>query len=388
MIGGGDSPRGSGDPGAEPEGEPEYRVYRSRKPLIRKRGGDDRDELARLRAGTDRARDPDRSAQPGADPDRKRGRGLIPHAPAAPRRRRFTRGRVIRWVLLAVLGWIALSVLVFLVSAQIQQGKVSDANHLLGAAGYPLTSANNILVLGSDVRTSGTAEPGAQTTGNGRSDSILLMRIGGGANRRMSIARDTIVDIPGAGRQKINAAYSIGGTALAVQTIEQYTGIDINHVMIVSFEDFPALIDAMGGITYRGGCVVSRINGGFRNGGYTLRLPAGKTHIDGKQALALARTRKNACNSNEDDLTRARRQQKIVGAMKRRLLSPMAFVRLPLISWNVPKALRSDMSGPTLLGLFGALSVAGTPQTDILGTVSGQVPEAVKQAKVRRFLAG
>ena len=79
-----------------------------------------------------------------------------------------------------------------------------------------------------------------------------------------------------------------------MQTIEQYTGIDINHVMIVSFEDFPALIDAMGGITYRGGCVVSRINGGFKNGGYTLRLPAGKSHIDGKQALALARTRKNA----------------------------------------------------------------------------------------------
>jgi LCP family protein required for cell wall assembly len=291
-------------------------------------------------------------------------------------------------VLTAIVGWIAISALVFLVSAQVQQGKVSDANHLLGGAGYPAAAANNILVLGSDVRTRENAEPGAQTTGNGRSDSILLMRIGGGANSRMGIARDTVVDIPGAGRQRINAAYSIGGAALAVQTIENYTGIDINHLMIVSFEDFPALIDAMGGITYRGGCVVSRINGGFKNGGYTLRLPAGKSHIDGDQALALARTRKNECNRNEDDLTRARRQQKIVGAMKRRLLSPMAFARLPLISWNVPKALRSDMSGPTLIGLFGALSVAGTPDTEILGAVSGQVPEAVKQAKVRRFLEG
>ena len=74
--------------------------------------------------------------------------------------------------------------------------------------------------------------------------------------------------------------------------------------------------------------------------------------------------------------------------MKRRLLSPMAFARLPLISWTVPKALRSDMSGPTLIGLFAALSVAGTPDTEILGTISGQVPEALKQAKVRRFLAG
>ena len=369
-------------PPEEPEDGPDYRVYRSRRPLLRRRAGGDRAELARLREGSKRP------AQPGGEPGRGRGDHGLLADPSTPRRRRFTRGRVIRWIVLALAGWIALSVLVFLFSAQIQQGKVADANHVLGGAGYPVAAPNNILVLGSDVRTRATAEPGARTTGNGRSDSILLMRIGGGANSRLGIARDTVVDIPGAGRGKVNGAYSIGGAALAVRTIEQYTGIDINHVMIVSFEDFPALIDAMGGITYRGGCVVSRINGGFKNGGYTLRLPAGRSHIDGKQALALARTRKNSCAKNEDDLTRARRQQKIVGAMKRRLLSPMAFGRLPLISWTVPKALRSDMSGPTLWGLFGALSVAGTPETELLGTVSGQIPEDVKQAKVRRFLAG
>ena len=372
-------------PPEDPDGAPEYRVYRSRKALLPKRGGGDRDELARLRGDAQKPQ----PSQPENGGGRRR---ILPQMPDGngPRRGRrgFSKGRVIRWLLLACLGWIVLSVLVFLVSAQIQQGKVSDANGLLGGSGYPGWSPNNVLVLGSDVRNSANAEPGAQTTGNGRSDSILLMRIGGGANTRMSIARDTIVDIPGAGRQKVNAAYAIGGTALAVRTIEQYTGVDIDHVMIVSFEDFPNLIDAMGGITYKGGCVVSKINGGFKNGGYTLRLPAGKSHIDGKQALALARTRKNACAKNEDDLTRARRQQKIVSAMKRRLLSPMAFVRLPLISWNVPKALRSDMSGPTLLGLFGALAVSGSPHTQILGTLSGQIPEDVKQAKVRRFLAG
>jgi LCP family protein required for cell wall assembly len=201
----------------------------------------------------------------------------------------------VRWLALALAGWIVLSVLVFLVSAQIQQGTVSDAaDQYLGGADYPLWSPNNVLVLGSDQRSAETREPGAQT-GVGRADSVLLLRVGGGANSRLSIARDTIVDIPGFGRQKINAAFALGGTALAVQTVESYTGVDVNHVVVVSFEDFPALIDAMGGITYHGGCVVSRINGGFRNGGYTLRLRAGKTHIDGRQALALARTRKNAC---------------------------------------------------------------------------------------------
>jgi LCP family protein required for cell wall assembly len=216
----------------------------------------------------------------------------------------------------------------------------------------------------------------------------MLMRVGGGANSRLSIARDTVVDIPGAGRQKINAAFAIGGTSLAVKTVEAYTGVDVNHVMVVSFENFPSLIDAMGGITYKGGCVVSKINGGFRNGGYTLRLRAGETHIDGKQALALARTRKNLCNRRESDLTRAHRQQKVIAAMRARLLSPGAFLRLPFISWRVPSALRSDMSGPTLLGLFGALAVAGSPHNEVLGTFNGEVSDAVKQAAVRRFLRG
>ncbi len=347
-------------PPEDRDGAPEYRVYRSRKALLPRREGGDGDDLSKLRG----ERGPKRSRKP------------------------VSGGRVLRWVLAAVAAWIAVSVVVFLLSAQIQQGKIGDeANALLGGAGYPLWSPNNVLVLGSDQRPEGTGEPGAQTA-SGRSDSIMLLRVGGGANSRLSIARDTIVDIPGHGRGKINGAFAFGGTALAIQTVEAYTGVDVNHVVVVSFADFPDLIDAMGGITYRGGCVVSFINGGFRNGGYTLRLPAGKSHIDGKQALALARTRKNACNKKEDDLTRARRQQKVISAMKRRLLSPFAFVRLPLIAWAAPKSLRSDMSGPTLLGLFGALTFSGSPKTEVLGTVSGQVPDSVRRARVRRFLAG
>jgi LCP family protein required for cell wall assembly len=350
-------------PPSEPDGKPEYRVYRSRKSWLPQRGAADRDELQRLRG------------------DARSGRTRGP-------RKAISGWRLFRWLLAAIAVWTALSSVVFLLSAQIQQGKIGDdANALLGGAGFPLWSPNNVLVLGSDQRTPGTAEPGASTN-RGRSDSIMLMRVGGGANSRLSIARDTVVDIPGHGRDKINAAFAFGGTALAIQTVEAYTGVDVHHVVVVSFADFPDLINAMGGITYRGGCVVSYINGGFRNGGYTLRLKAGKSHIDGKQALALARTRKNACNKREDDLTRARRQQKVVSAMKRRLLSPFAFVRLPLIARAAPKSLRSDMSGPTLLGLFGALTFSGSPQTEVLGTVSGQVPESVRQARVRRFLAG
>jgi len=361
-------------PPSDPEGPPEYRVYRSRRALFPGRRADDGDELARLRGEPPRG--PGEEERP-------------PRGPRAPRRKRgWSWGRALRWLLVAIVGWIALSCLVFLVSAQIQQGKIrDDANQLLGGAGPPPFSANNILVLGSDQRTEDNAEPGASTT-SGRSDSIMLMRLGGGANSRLSIARDTVVDIPGAGRQKINAAFAIGGTELAIRTVEAYTGIDVHHVVLVSFADFPDLIDAMGGITYRGGCVVSLINGGFSNGGYTLRLKSGETHINGNQALALARTRKNQCAPNENDLTRATRQQKIFSAMKSRVLSPGAFIRLPFISWQAPKALRSDMSGPTLLGVYAALGFGGNPETNVLGTVDGNVPESLKQRAVRRFLDG
>jgi LCP family protein required for cell wall assembly len=344
-------------------------------------------------------------APPRPDEDGRQGYGRRrPRLPGLPTRRRrggvrgpISVGRIVKWVVLAAIAWVALSLVLFLISAQIRQGDLSG-KVALGGAGFPLTSPNNVLVLGSDQRPKGTKEPGASTSGPSRSDSIMLMRVGGGKNSRLSIPRDTVVDIPGHGRNKINAAYAIGGPALAVETIENFLGIKVNHLIEVNFENFPDLIDAMGGITYEGGCVVSKINGGFKNGGYTLRLKKGKTHINGKQALALARTRHNDCNKAESDLTRARRQQKILSAMKSRLISPWAFPRLPLIAWNTPKALRSDMSGPTLLGLFGALASTGSPPTRILkpdgaetapdGGAGLHVSDAEKQRDVARFLKG
>jgi anionic cell wall polymer biosynthesis LytR-Cps2A-Psr (LCP) family protein len=166
----------------------------------------------------------------------------------------------------------------------------------------------------------------------------------------------------------------------------------------VNFENFPELIEAMGGVNYTGGCVVSRLDGGFSQGGYTLRLSAGTHHLNGKQALALARTRENLCAPNETDLQREEHQQALFTDMKSRLLSPSSFLRLPLIAWNAPPAIISDMSGPTLLGLFAGLAVSGTPPTRVLkpsGTITlpdGEdgltVSEADKRAAVARFMAG
>ena len=345
---------------ADPQAPPEYKLYRTR-PRLPRRGGDDGSMLDELR---------------GAPPKERK-------------RKPISVGRVVKWLALALVAWIGLSLVLFLISAQVNQDQVSAAAQAqLSDGGVGILKPQTTLILGSDQRTAGTKEPGASTSGPSRSDSILLVRTGGGHSAKLSIPRDTVVDIPGHGRNKINAAYAIGGAALTVQTVKQYLGISIDHVFEVNFDNFPALVDAMGGINYTGGCVVSKINGGFKNGGFTLRLKRGTTHINGKQALALARTRHNACNPKENDLTRARRQQKIVSAMKRRLLSPMAFVRLPNISWQAPRALRTDMSGPTLLGVFAALAIAGTPQAHVLGTFDGNVPENVKQQAVQRFLSG
>ena len=159
----------------------------------------------------------------------------------------------------------------------------------------------------------------------------------------------------------------------------------INHLVEVNFENFPDFIDSLGGINYTGGCVISRINGGYRNGGYTLRLKPGKNHLDGEQALALARTRKNECNPAENDLSRARRQQKILAAIKSRLLSPATFVRLPFVSWQAPKAVRSDMAGPDLLGLFAAIATGGSPvHARAQGRARGQRPARLRRRQAAR----
>jgi LCP family protein required for cell wall assembly len=298
-----------------------------------------------------------------------------------------------------IVGWLALSLVLFLVSSHFR--RVSPPANVAGQlepAGFLLTSANNILVLGSDKRQKDSREPGADPNGPSRSDSIMLIRTGGGHAPRLSIPRDTVIEIPGHGLQKINAAYAFGGPAESISVIKHYLGIPINHLIEVNFENFPELVEAMGGITYTGGCVVSYLDGGSADGGFTLRLSAGTHHLDGREALALARTRENRCAPQQTDLNREERQQKLLLDMKSQLLSFSSFLRLPLISWSAPPTIISDMSGPELLALFGALEIGGTPPTRLLAP-TGQItlPDGEegltvsaesKRAAVARFMAG
>jgi LCP family protein required for cell wall assembly len=374
-------------PGQSPSDPPEYTRYRAGLNvggwLRRRRGGGDRAPASGALEGL-RCR---RRAGWGA------GRGRGPRSARGVDAR-----RVAKWLALAIASWLALSLVLFLVSAQVNEGSVPDsAKAQLDGGSFPPFSATTVLVLGSDQRTKGSKEPGAATSGPSRSDVMLLIRTGGGHSAKLSIPRDTVVDVPGHGIHKINAAYAFGGPALAIQTVKAFLGISINHVVEVNFDNFPQLIDSMGGVDYTGGCVISRISGGSSNGGYTLRLKGGTTRINGKQALALARTRHNDCHPGESDIVRAQRQQKLFAAMKSRLVSVSSFFRMPLIAWNAPQALRSDMGGPTLLGLFSALAVSGTPSPRVMmpdgaapadGGTGLTISDSEKRRDVAHFLAG
>jgi LCP family protein required for cell wall assembly len=363
------------DGGPDP---PSYKRYRAGPALPWRRGpASPRAELDALRSG------------------RRRGRRTPPGL-----RRPFTWRRALRWALTALGVWILLSVVLFLFSAQFARPSVSSATkQALDGGGLLPFSAQNVLVLGSDQRTTLTHEPGASIGGPSRSDVMLLIRTGGGHSARLSIPRDTVVPIPGHGVTKINAAYAFGGAALAIETVKSYLGIKINHVVEINFDHFPQLIDAMGGVNVTTNtCVVSIINGGFRNGGFTLRLRKGTNHLGGKQALALARTRHNLCHRNDSDLDRAKRQQELFNAMKRRLMSVSTLFRLPFVSWQAPQALKSDMGGPTLMALFAALEVGGSPAPKLLtpdasvqlpdGSVGLSVSDSARRAAVQQFLSG
>jgi LCP family protein required for cell wall assembly len=285
--------------------------------------------------------------------------------------RRLTPKRAILGVLALLVAWVGLSFVLFMISAQTKAGNLpAGAGSQLTSGGPMLTSANTILVLGLDTRPTtgpGSKEPGAShNEAVANTDTIILWRLGGGVSRRLSIPRDTLVNIPGHGEEKINAAWSQGGPALALQVIKQFTGVQINHLVVVDLANFPKFIDDIGGVTVRTGKVCSTIAGGARDGGFTLYLNPGVHHLDGLQAETLARTRDNACNPASNDLTREAIQQQILNSIKSQLLTFHTFLHLPWAAWDAPGVIQTDMGGLSLLQMFFASEIGGSAPINLL----------------------
>ena len=320
---------------------PDYKVYRSRRPGPFGKGGG----LEGLR---ERTKKPGREGG-GDDGDRPR--------------REISPGRVIRWILLAILGWILLSLVLFIASAQLEGGVSPETEEALNGNGN-LFSGATILVLGSDERKGESIDE--SQGGPGRADSIMLVRAQFGSVRKLSIPRDSSAEIPGHGTGKINGAYAIGGAPLMIETVEGFlgNGLEIDHLIEVDFEDFPAFIDAMGGITVNNKTRICAPE--FDNFYRGFNLRKGERELDGRRALGFARVRKHPCAPAENDLARAERQQEVLNGIRGQLLSPSTFIRLPLVSWRAPQTIRTDLRGPGLMGLAADMATGGAGETRVL----------------------
>ena len=354
------------DPG---RGErPDYKVYRSRrKGPLRPGGGG-------LQALRDRVRGP-RGRTPAEQPR--------PDGPS-----RITPRRVVKWIAVGVGGWLLLSFLLFMASAQLEGGVSNDAEAALGGNGNFFSGAT-VLVLGSDERKGDSLDQ--SQGGPGRADTIMLMRAQLGGVRKLSIPRDASAEIPGHGTGKINGAFSLGGPALMIETVENFlgNGLEIDHLIEVDFEDFPEFIDAMGGITVNNRSKICAPE--FDNFYRGFNLKKGERKLNGRRALGFARVRNNPCAPAENDLDRAERQQEVLNGIRGRLLSPSTFIRLPLVSWKAPQTIRTDLRGPGLLALAADIATGGSGETKVLepaflGPSALEFSEAEKAAGVRHLL--
>ncbi|MEU8227793.1 LCP family protein [Kribbella sp. NPDC048915] len=192
------------------------------------------------------------------------------------------------------------------------------------------TPGTTYLMVGSDAREDLSRAERARlhTGGNAgpaRTDSIMLMHVPeSGPTVLISIPRDSAVNIPGTnGRQKINAAFK-KGPALLIQTIENATGLRIDHYVEVGFGGFASVIDSVGGVTM---CLPKAMNDKDAH----INLPAGCQKLDGVNALGYVRSRKA---DGKNDFGRTERQRQMVGAVAKKAASPSTFLN-PVRYFNV-----------------------------------------------------
>jgi LCP family protein required for cell wall assembly len=292
----------------------------------------------------------------------------------------------LRWILIFAVGWLLLSFITFAISAQIQKGKLPQSAKDALKGGPAVLAGQNILILGGDRRgkTQHNAS-GSEGEGPPRADTIMVLHASLTSFRKLSIPRDSYAAIPNCGEQKINASLACntrstnGNPAETIKTVEDFLGIDINHIIIVDFDGFADFINTLGGVTINvpgnpnkeGAVVCGDVDGGKKQGGVSLKLPPGDVTLQGDKALAYARIRHNNCDPSEDDRDRAARQQAVLNGIKDRLTSitrfPYNFIKGPWIGWNAPRAFISDMGGFTLPQVAISAILGGSGDTNVLG---------------------
>ncbi|MFD0317304.1 LCP family protein [Streptomyces flavalbus] len=197
-----------------------------------------------------------------------------------------------------------------------------DIDHALGADRPEKVDdgSQNILVLGSDTRSGGNDKLGGGTDdGTARSDTAMIVHVHEGHKEAsvVSVPRDTIIDRPActdtdggehpaASGVMFNSAYSTGGAACAVKTVESLTGIRMDHYLEVDFSGFQKLVDELGGVRVT-------TTEDIQDPESHLDLRAGTHQLTGEQALGLVRTRHGVGDGS--DLGRIQLQQAFLKAL-------------------------------------------------------------------------
>jgi len=249
-----------------------------------------------------------------------RDASTAPSASRTPRSRRRRRLRLLLGIPLTIalvlVGGAAVAVRHLQSSLDAKIDRFPDPAAAIPAAERPApqpvtgpTAAVNLLVFGSDSRIS-AGDPTQWAAGAQRTDAIMLVHLPADRSGAyvVSIPRDSWVDIPGHGHAKINAAFSWGGPALAVRTVEQLTGVRIDHLVLTDFTGFARITDLLGGVEV----TVPKATG---MGNSHARITAGTHTMDGATALAYVRERYTLPGG---DFDRVKRQQNWIRAVLRK----------------------------------------------------------------------
>ncbi|MHA5052749.1 LCP family protein [Streptomyces sp. SD15] len=241
---------------------------------------------------------------------------------------------------------------------------VSTPSASASASAAPLPSgALNILVLGSDSRSGEeNAALGGGNSSGARSDTAMVVHIDEGRTEAtvVSIPRDTLVTRPSCPTSSggttsvsynamFNSAYSVGGPVCAVKTVESMTDVRMDHVIEIDFSGFADLVDALGGVTVT-------TDEDIDDDDSHLTLKAGTHHLDGTQALALARTRHGIGDGS--DLGRIGLQQKLVKALLEQI-SSTSLLTSPTKLYKVADAVTGSLTTDTGLDSLGELMKLG-----------------------------
>ena len=253
----------------------------------------------------------------------------------------------------------------------------------------------NVLVIGSDSRADLSEEQRRELTTGGdeggeRTDTIFVLQVEGGSAALLAFPRDLWVTRCDGREQRINTAVQAGGPACLVETIQELSGIDIHHVMVVSFLGFVDIVEAVGGVEV---CLDSAISD--RDAG--IDLPAGCQILGGADALGFVRVRKI-----DNDLQRIERQQQFVRALASRMSSPATLLN-PLRVWRVSGEIGGALTADDSLGVVdlarlgwglrgvaaGNLNTVTVPVTDATrGEAAVLLPTEAAEEVFRAFRAG